>query len=151
MLGIARDGSVRFLADYDEPGTVLIKEEVLEEIFPDSLTSKLDPVAKADLDDGLGAIFVLLPTPAALILLRVAENLVRMYYTKTTGKDSQETSLSEIIGELRNSAKAGSAFVGYLDYTREMRNEAQRPDKRFTQEESERILLNVKGLLEEMG
>lgn len=134
---------------YFDSGTVLIKEENLGQVLPESLTSRLDPVTKADLDDGVAAILTLLPTPAAMILLRVAENVVRRYYTKITGKDGRNVRWSDILDELKKDETANKPLIGYLDYLRDMRNEAQHPDKRFTQEESEQILLHIKNLLEE--
>jgi hypothetical protein len=55
---------------------------------------------------------------------------------------------AEIIDELHKNSKVKKSFIGYLDYIRDRRNEAQHPDKRFSQEEGEQILLHVKSLME---
>jgi len=85
-----------------------------------------------------------------MISLRVAENLVRKYYTKITGSIAMGKSWGEILNELEQSKKVKPSILGYLRYLKEKRNEAEHPDKRFAQEESERIFLYVKGLLEEL-
>jgi hypothetical protein len=41
-------------------------------------------------------------------------------------------------------------ILGYLRYLKEKRNEAEHPGKRFTQEESEKIFIHIKELLEEL-
>ena len=74
---------------FSNRNTVLIKEENMEKIFPSHLRSALDPLTQADINDGLAAILNLIPTPAAMILLRAAENVVRNYYTKVTGNLQQ--------------------------------------------------------------
>jgi len=43
-----------------------------------------------------------------------------------------------------------ASHIGYLTYLKDKRNEGQHPDKRFQQEESERILLHVKELVLEL-
>jgi hypothetical protein len=40
--------------------------------------------------------------------------------------------------------------LDYLKYLKDVRNEAQHPDKRFAQEESEQLFLKVKKLIEEI-
>ena len=71
--------------EYEKRGTVLIKEESVEQILPESLRAGLDEITKEDLYDALKCILHLLPTPAVMISMRVAENLVRRYYSKITG------------------------------------------------------------------
>jgi ribosomal protein S17E len=85
-----------------------------------------------------------------MISLRVAENLVRRYYTKITGGIAMDKSWREILNELEQSKKVKPSILGYLKYLKDKRNEAEHPDKRFTQEESERIFPYIKGLLEEL-
>ena|SRR5579883_15472 len=128
-------------------GTILIKEENFDQIFPTNLLSSLDDATKEDLIDGFYAIIHLLPTPASMILFRVAESLVRKYYEKITGKKATNQRMRDLIDELEKSNKVKQSLTNYLNYIRDRRNEAEHPDKRFTQEESERILLHIKELL----
>jgi ribosomal protein S17E len=136
--------------EYEKRGTVLIKEESVEEILPESLLAGLDEITKEDLYDALKCILHLLPTPAVMISMRVAENLVRRYYTKITGNTAMGKSWGEILNELEQSKKVKPSVLGYLRYLKEKRNEAEHPGKRFTQEESERIFIHIKELLEEL-
>jgi ribosomal protein S17E len=136
--------------EYAKRGPILIREETIEQVLPESLFSSLEETTREDLNDALTCIFHLLPTPAAMISLRVAENLVRRYYTKITGSTATGKSWGEILNELDQSKKVKPSILGYLKYLKEKRNEAEHPDKRFTQEESERIFLHIKGLLEEL-
>jgi len=136
---------------YADQGTVLIKEETIETILPRESMAKLDNIAREDLDDGVNCILHLLPTPGAMILLRVAENIVRRYYVKVTGKSAEKVSWGDILKELEQSQQVEKPLIGYLQYLKQKRNEAEHPDKRFSQEEAERVLIQVKGLLEEVS
>jgi ribosomal protein S17E len=136
--------------EYEKRGTVLIKEESVEEILPESRLAGLDETTKEDLYDALKCVLHLLPTPAVMISMRVAENLVRRYYTKITGNTAMGKSWGEILNELEQSKKVKLSILGYLRYLKEKRNEAEHPGKRFTQDESERIFIHIKELLEEL-
>jgi hypothetical protein len=135
---------------YSKQGTVLVKEETIDTIFPEQLLVKLDEMSRADLNDGITCILHLLPTPAAMILLRVAENIVRKYYAKTTGNTSDKVLWGEMLKELEQGQQIKKPLLGYLQYLKDKRNEAEHPDKRFNQEEAERLLIQVKEFLEEV-
>ncbi len=138
------------LRELENPGTAILSNESLEAIFPDDLLEGLDDATRADLADGVESILNLVPTPAAMILFRVGENVVRGLYLDIVGADPSGLSWGEMLQALEKSRKLRRPLLGYLEYLRDKRNEAQHPDKRFTQEESERILLQVKGLIEEV-
>lgn len=137
--------------EYSNPRTVLIRQENINEIFTEKLLSDLDELTRNDLKDSFRCIFHLLPTPAAMICFRATENIIRKYYTKVTGESTNGKSWRTILDELEQDQRTNRPLIGYLDYLRDKRNEAEHPDKRFTQEESERVLLQVKGLLEELN
>jgi ribosomal protein S17E len=150
---LSKDSQERINAiinEYAKRGPILIREETIEQILPENLLSGLDEITKKDLNDALTCILHLLPTPAVMISLKAAENLVRRYYAKITGSIAMGKSWGEILNELEQSKKVKPSILGYLRYLKEKRNEAEHPDKRFTQEESERIFLHIKGLLEEL-
>lgn len=136
----------RIIDEYAKDRTVFIRNE----IFPDSLLQHLDELTREDLKDALNCIFNLLPTPAAMIAFRATEHIVRQYYTKITKKSARGKSWKTILDELERNQQTNMSLINYLDYLRDKRNEAEHPDKRFTQEESERVLLHIKGLLEEL-
>ena len=146
----AQDWHSEILRAYAQQGTVLINEETVEAILPRELVAKLDSIGRDDLDDGVNCILHLLPTPAAMVLLRVAENIVRRYYAKISGTPSDNARWGEILKELEQTQQTKKSLLGYLQYLKEKRNEAEHPGKRFSQEEAERILIHVKGLLEEV-
>lgn len=135
---------------YSERGTILINEQNFQKVFPVELLSKLDEDIKNDLMDGYLAIIHLLPTPAAMILFRLAENIVRKYYVKITGKPAGKQKWFDLLDELEKSPDVNKSFVGYMHYIRDERNKAEHPEKRFEQEESEKILLRIKDLLVEL-
>ncbi len=80
----------------------------------------------------------------------MAEHEVRYLYKRLIGKDASSKSWGDLLEELEKTGKLDRPLLGYLDYLRDKRNEAEHPDKRFAQEESERILLQIKGLLAEV-
>lgn len=86
-----------------------------------------------------------------MICFRAAENIVRRYYTKLTEKSAAGKSWGGILNDLEQDQQLKPSLLGYLRYLKDKRNEAEHPDKRFTQEESERIFLQIKGLLDEIG
>lgn len=138
------------ISTYSSSGSILIDEDRINDLFPESLFEGLDEYTKADFWDGLSAIVHLLPTPGAMILFRVAESVVRKYYENESNKSSEKLKWADIVSELRTNQKTRGVLVGYLDYLRDKRNQAEHPDKRFTQEEAEKILLDVKGLIMEL-
>ena len=137
------------LKGYSESGTVTITEEGIGKLLTSEFMGKLDPMTRDDLNDGVSCILHLIPTPGAMILLRVAENAVRKYSERLTGK-ATDSSWGDIMNELEKNPRIKKSIVGYLQYLKDMRNEAQHPDRRFTQEEAERLLVQVKGLLDEL-
>jgi len=140
---------LEILKAYSESGTVTITEEGVGKLLLPDFMGKLDSLTRDDLSDGVSCILHLIPTPGAMILLRVAENAVRKYSEKLTGK-VPDSSWGDILNELEKNLRVKKSVVGYLHYLKDMRNEAQHPDKRFTQEEAERVLIQVKGLLEDL-
>jgi hypothetical protein len=139
------------IEEYSYQRTVLIREENISKIFSKELLSNLDELTGSDLSDAFSCILNLLPTPAAMICFRATENIIRSYYTKITGVSAKGKSWKKKLDELEKVQGSNRPLIGYLDYLRGKRNEAEHPDKRFSQEESERILLHVKGLLEELN
>jgi hypothetical protein len=136
--------------EFEKQGPILIKEEEYRIILSKNLLSNLDELTKQDMTDALSCILHLLPTPAAMISLRVAESIVRKYYKKVTGNNPIGKSWGEMLNELEQSKKVKPSILDYLKYLKDVRNEAQHPDKRFAQEESEQLFLKVKKLIEEI-
>lgn len=138
------------LKAYATPGTEYIKQYSLKELFTEDILSTIDDFTKDDLNDALKCILHLIPTPAAIISLRAVERIIRNLYSKLMCKSPSYRDWKDLLVELEQAKKLKDTLIGYIQYLRDKRNEAAHPDKRFTQEESERILLYIKGSLEEI-
>jgi len=150
---LARDSErwiVAIISAYSESGTITITEEAITKLFTPKFLETLDPLTRDDLVDGASCILHLLPTPAAMILLRVAENMARKYSDQILGKAAKRRSWGRILEELEKRESVKKSTLGYLHYLKDKRNEAEHPDKRFSQEEAERIFIQVKALLDEL-
>jgi len=139
------------LSVYQEGGTVSLTEEAISKLLSADFAGKLDPLIRDDLNDGVTCILHLIPTPGAMVLLRVAENAARKYSKKLTGKSATKKAWGEILDELEKVPETKKAVLGYLHYLKGKRNEAQHPEKRFTQEEAEKVFIQVKDLLDELA
>jgi len=133
---------------YQEPGTHYLKQD-FPELFPEEILSDYPEITQLDIFDGYICILSHLPTPAAMILFRVVEHVSRLLYENITQMEPPR-SLKEIINKLKSYDIITKSLLNYLDYLRDKRNEAEHPDKRFSLEESERIMLQLKGLILEI-
>ena len=79
------------------------------------------------------------------MILRATEGVVRTYYTKVTGKTANKVLLRSIIQELETKDNRLANFISYL---KQYRDEGAHPGRRFKQEEAERILIQLKELIE---
>lgn len=140
----------KIYAVYSTDGTVLLTDSLLEDFIPSNIYKKLDKFEKGDLDDGINALQHLLPTPAATTLFRVAERAIQKYYKKITGKESGRKTWGQMISDLEKNPKTRKPLLGYLYFLNEKRIDSSHPYRRYSQEEGERILLNLKDLLEEI-
>lgn len=137
---------------FDDEGTSLLKENAISGIFVNDTSIYLDDFAKADLDDGVNTLLHLYPTPAALVMSRAFERMIRNFYKKITGKspDYAKQDLNAMLKELEESGKVNKSLTAYLHRLRTIRNEVTHPDKRYSQEEAERMLLKIKDVIEEI-
>lgn len=137
------------LLDYEKSYTVLIQEQAMLSMY-DDLKMHLNKIGEEDLKDGISAIAHNLPTPAAMILYRVAENVIREYYKKVTTNDPGDKTWGLMISDLEKLPGANKTLLGYLNFLNKHRIDAAHPYERYSQEESERILLELKALIEEL-
>jgi len=135
------------LNTFNKEETVFISQEDVYRLFTKEILDKLDAVSKEDLVDGITCILNVLPTPAAMIILRATESIVRRYYAKVTGNSINKIAFGTMIKELETK---NDRLTGYLSYLKQKRDEAEHPDKRFKQEEAERMLIQLKELIEEV-
>jgi len=145
---VIREWLARIFQIYSIDGTVLISNINFNDFIPNKIVKRLDSFAKGDLNDGISALAHLLPTPAAGILLRVAERILQKYYERVIGKKSGKKTWGQMLHDLEKNPKVDKPLLGYLYYLNEKRIDSTHPYRRYSQEEGERILLNVKDLLE---
>ncbi len=122
-----------------------LSEDSVLKMFPKAMTEEIDLESREDIQDGIWCVIYSLPTPAAMILFRVAERELRRYVKKITGE-----SINGWTGNVKKLAESNIAdrsITKEFDWLKEKRNEAQHPDKRYTQDEAEEILHRLSGLL----
>lgn len=99
-----------------------------------------------DLDEAIKCLSYGAATASVMIGLRAVEGMVRELHHSVTGKKSTETwaeLLDEVDEDLKNKGEQPPLLLGYLDYIRKVRNEADHPDKVFTVREAEQIFMQV--------
>jgi hypothetical protein len=127
----------------------MLSEDSPFKLFPPEIVSNCGLRDFKDILDGAWCIVYGYSTPAAMILFRAAERESRKYYVKVTGK-SAPAKWYDLIEDMRKNKSAPSTVTSYMDFIRSKRNEAEHPDKRYTQEESEGILQHLSSLLKEI-
>ena len=126
-----------------------LSEDSPSKLFPNELVSKCGLQDFKDILDGAWCIVYGYPTPAAMILFRAAERESRKYYKRVTGLNPPEH-WYDLIEDMRNKKTAPTSILNYMDFIRTKRNEAEHPEKRYTQEEAESIMQQLSFLLNEV-
>jgi hypothetical protein len=119
--------------------------------FKREIWERLSITAQEDLNDAAKCLLCELSTPAVMISLRAVEDALRQYYKYKTKQHYYRKSWKAILNELLSTNKTGArkydvnkTLLALLDYIRENeRNVVEHPDKRFEQEEAERIFSEV--------
>jgi HEPN domain-containing protein len=131
-----------------------IKQELLERGVDNylgyDLAAKLSQTTKSDLEDAIRCLRCGIATPAAMISLRAAEDVVRKYYERKFGEKSGKTGLKDILDKLTERSDVDKTLMGYLHYIRSKRNEAEHPEKIFLQEEAEEMFITVTNAIKEI-
>jgi hypothetical protein len=133
---------------------VIIKPELLERGIENylghDLAANLSPKTKSDLNDAMKCLRCGIATPAAMISLRAAEDVVRKYYEHKIQEKPVRMGLKDILDKLMERSDVDKTLVGYLNYIREKRNTAEHPEKIFTQKESEETFIKVTDAVKEI-
>jgi len=137
------------ISEFDKPDTVLLQDSAMV-TMRNELSNILDDIAKDDIKDGIDALRHNFPTPAVMILFRVAEHLLRRFYKKVIGKDAGKKTWGAMLKDLEQNEKVDKNLIGYLNYLNQKRIDATHPYRRYEQEEGERILLTIKDLINEI-
>lgn len=114
-----------------------------KEFFPEELWSNLSSICKSDLNDACNCLLTMSWTPTVMISLRAAEDSIRRFYKFKVGKSTQRMGWKNIIDELEKINNINKSIIGYIDYIREVRNQAEHPDQVFDQMEAERVFHQV--------
>ena len=136
------------------PPTKRIRQELLEYNIDSylgyELAAKLSETTKNDLKDAMKCLRGGIATPAAMISLRAAEDVVRKYYELKFQEKPVRIGLKDILDRLMERSDVDKTLVNYLHYIRTKRNEAEHPEKIFTQEESEETFITVTNAIKEI-
>jgi len=112
--------------------------------IPVILTKDLKKNTKNDLNDAVNCMDYGLYTPAYMLLLRVAEEEVKIFYEKITGTkppSGRDSAWGNLLNELtvNHKRKFSREITNILFNLLPKRNEAQHPGKRFKKDDCEEI------------
>ena len=125
---------------------------VFSTISPDEVPS----IIKHDIHEAFRALAFNIPTASVMISLRAVEAALRELYRVLKGEKEREYRLlwKRILEEVEKELHARNIntkqLEGYLDYLREIRNEAEHPDRIFSKREAEHIFLHSVYAIEEI-
>ena len=114
---------------------------------------KLDKIVHHDLDEAIKCLSYGAPTASVMIGLRAVEGMIKQVHTKLTGEQSKKMwkqLLEDIQDDLKAKGVEESPLFGYLDYVRRVRNQADHPDRNFTQSEAEQLFIHAIYIIEEI-
>lgn len=114
---------------------------------------QLPALVKKDLDEAIRCLSYGAPTASVMIGLRAVEGMLRQVHSKLTGDDSKRTwkpLLDGIQEELKEKGVADSPLFGYLDYVRGVRNQADHPDRTFSQPDAEQLFMHAIHIIREV-
>jgi hypothetical protein len=114
---------------------------------------KLDKIVSHDLDEAIKCLSYGAPTASVMIGLRAVEGMLKQVHTNLTGDQSKKMwkqLLEGIQEDLKDKGIEESPLFGYLDYVRGMRNQADHPDRTFTQLEAEQLFMHAIHIIKEV-
>jgi hypothetical protein len=114
---------------------------------------KLDKIVSHDLDEAIKCLSYGAPTASVMIGLRAVEGMLKQVHTNLTGDQSKKAwkqLLEGIQEDLKAKGVEESPLFGYLDYVRGMRNQADHPDRTFTQLEAEQLFMHAIHIIKEV-
>ncbi len=132
----------------------LLLQKGLSTLFTsEGIEEKLSDIIRNDLNEAVRALAYDIPTASAMISLRAVEGAIRELYKALKGQECRlawKDALSEVENELKNRCLESKSLEGYLDHFRNVRNEAEHPDRVFTRKEAEHILVHSAYAIEEI-
>lgn len=121
--------------------------------FLGDTTWKLSDIVRQDLDEAIKCLSYGAPTASVMIGLRAVEGMLKQVYTSLTGDESKKMwkqLLEGIQEDLKNKGIEESPLFGYLDYVRGVRNQADHPDRTFTQLDAEQLFIHAIHIIQEV-
>jgi len=132
----------------------LLLQKGLSALFTsEGIEEKLSDIIRNDLNEAVRALAYDIPTASAMISLRAVEGAIRELYKALKSQECRlrwKDALNEVEKELRNKGLESKSLEGYLDHFRNVRNEAEHPDRVFTRKEAEHILVHSAYAIEEI-
>lgn len=110
-------------------------------------------MVQQDLREAVTSLSYGAPTASAMISLRAVEGMLRQFYAQLVGGEFTRSwgQLIQEIGPLvKDQGGDAGPLLGYLDYLRTIRNQADHPDRSFSDLEGERILNHAIYTIEEI-
>lgn len=115
---------------------------------------QLPKPVKQDLDEAIKCLSYGAPTASVMIGLRAVEGMLRQVHTKLTGSESKKMMWKQLLEgiqqDLKNKGIEDSPLFGYLDYVRGVRNEADHPDRTFSQLDAEQLFMHAIHIIREV-
>jgi hypothetical protein len=149
------------LLEYKSPNGILDYNKLIHNGLPELLGSDLIndlssvQIVLGDLSDSLLCALYSLPTPSVMLSLRAVEGMLRYAHNKLSNKplskEGWDQLQNEISSELKDRGIPLEELDGYLSYIRTKRNEAEHPNKRFTQKDAEDMLIHAKYAIAEIN
>jgi hypothetical protein len=112
-------------------------------LFREDLYWQISAVVQQDLKEAVTSLSFGAPTASAMISLRAVEGMLRGFYTKLSGEQYVQAwggLLKEIEKQAQECGLDVRPLLGYCDYLRTVRNQADHPDRSFSELEGEGIL-----------
>lgn len=119
-------------------------DEKAKALFGDGEYYRLSAIVQKDLDEAATSLSFGAPTASVMIALRAIEGQLRELHHDMTAQVFSKPlgDLLEAMGKLlTEKGLRGQPILGYLDYLRTIRNQADHPEKSFITQEAEQLLV----------
>lgn len=120
--------------------------------FDDSVWEWMDSPPKQDFIEACRCLAFSSPTASVMLSLRAAEYNLRNWYEFNTGREIENRTWGQVIGELEDAYEVHDrpAVLSNLDYLKEKRNAVSHPEESPSTRSSERMLYRVEGTISEI-
>jgi hypothetical protein len=108
---------------------------------------------KEDFHQACKCLIVDSPTASTMLSLRAVEYCLRIWYEESTGREIEQRTWGQVVGELEDNygdTNSRPAVLSNLDYLRNRRNAVSHPEDSPTIREAERMLYRTEGTISEI-